>query len=358
MRIGLQFLLIIILCLAAAPVALDPQYHAGLALRQVAAEPVQDPEIAPLYHILDDLTPTETSFLVQTTLIAPKGEVVFRVNLFDYLLAWVDQLDRFAQAHPDFDFSGEWHRLLKSWAAKTSTKHILSGNAFLKALGQSPLAEEIVIYFLQEHLANQLQDRLFKMALNQQPIWGDAEDLLASSSSPAEEPHLTCSVQKRWPQLNRWIKEVIQIRPRPLGSRPYRQLNGGTFIIKKYLPWRLWQWPLGPEENKLAATISELWSIQQIGQQDLCTALSGQRGQRALRDLGLSPLPTYVPDGHASALKRLNQYAAHPAKNLPAVYQIYCRRMLIPQIFNAPPSNKEQKRHQLELQIALRDLER
>ncbi len=364
MRIILQTLLGIILGVVAWPLGQDPQYNAGLAQRQIAAEPVAEPEVTPIYHLLEDLTPAETSYLVQTTLLAAKGDVVVRVNLFDYLLAWSNTIDDLMERRPIHNFSAEWHRLLKSWAAKTSQKHILTGNAFLKALGQSPLAEEIVIFFMQEHLQQQLQDRLLTAALGQHPIWGKEEHLLSTDTAPSapqapsSATDLTCSMHQRWPQLQSWIEQVSQIRPRPLGGRSYAQLSGGSFLIKKYLPWRLWQWPLGNEENKIAPTISELWSTQRIGQQDLCTTFSNLAGQHALIDLGLSPLQDLVPPDHPTAAKRLQQYAAHPGKNLPTAYQIYCRKMLIPQIFQATPSLKDQKRHQLELQIALRDLER
>ena len=359
MRIRLQFLLILVLCLMALPLAHDPQYNTGRAQRQVAAEPAAGPDVAPVYHILNDLTTQETDYLIHTTLIATKGAVRFQKNLFDYLLAWADQIDTYVYQHPELNFSEAWHLFLKSCAAKTSTKNTITGNAFLKALGQSPLAEEIIIYFLQEHLTQQLEERLYQLALGQHPIWGTDEDLLVlDDGQPQNQQNNNCSPREHWPYLKRWIQEITQIRPRPLGGRPYTQISGGTFLIKKYLPWRIWEWPLGNEENKIGPTISELWSVQAIGQKDLCTAISNQHGQRALANLGLSPLPAFVPPGHETALKRIKQYAANPNKNLPTVYQIYCRKMLIPQIFDATPSPKEQKLRQLELLIALRDLER
>jgi len=349
MRAGLFTFLSLVLLLLALPLGQDQLYFGQLNTRKIASEPVAVPEEAPVYQILEDLTPPETAILVRTFVVFSRDPQAPKINLFDLLLAWQETIDTYVAQHPLPQFSEHWHALLKTLAEHTSKKGRLTGTAFLNALAASPLAEEIILYFMQQQLTLRMQDRLLAQAVAAENIWG-SEDFTEFSSAQS-----SCGPRSRWPQLAQWIEQLSSLRPRPLGMRSWRQLNGGTYLIKKHLPQVLWG-DQNVDERKLAEAVNELWMAEALSGPQLCQQLISPRGQMALRDLGLPPITEFVQDNPAVIARLQKQIAS--GRTSAAAFEIYCHKFIVPQIFEVAPSPKDQKRHQLDLKIALRYFER
>ena len=350
MRAGIFTCLTLLFLCMAFPLGHDPQYFGQLNTRQIAAEPAAPDEEKPLYQILEDLTPAETAYLVQTNLVFSKDPAAAKINLFDFLLAWQKTIDTYVAQVNLPHFSADWHAFLKDLRERTSKKGRLTGTAFLNTLANSPLAEEIIIHFMQQQLVGQLRTRLLAKALASESVWA------ADEWRDEDQDPYACGPRTRWPQIAAWINDLATLRPRPLGLRDWRQLNGGTYLIKKHLPSILWGNGLA-DEPRLAEALNELWMAESSQGPQLCSKILTPTGQLALRDLGLPPIADYISSDNPAVPARLQKQIAS-GRIAAAAFEIYCHKFMVPQIFEVIPSPKDQKRHQLDLKIALRYFER